>query len=406
MKSSANLVLDLRRPKKDNTFSICLRIVHDRTSSYITLDYSVLPEHWDKVNMQITKDCKKYSNLVRINNSLTRKQLDAIDIIEKLTASGEIHNLSISELRTKILNLSTKITFREFNQKIIDELKMSKKLGNASCYKQAQSFLDKYTKEKELTFQDINFKLLKHLEAKHLSKENSVNSLSFYFRTIRATFNRAIKEGVIKRDIYPFANYSIKDTKTVKRAIPRSNIDKIRDLELKEGTNIWHARNYFMFSFYNMGMNFADIAQLKKSSFIDDRIVYKRVKTGKNYSIKLTAPSKEILSLYLNGQQPDDYIFPIIKRDTLELQLKDMQNERKTFNKWLKVIAKQCKIESNLTSYVARHSWATIAKDLNVPVSVISEGLGHEDMKTTQIYLDSFDADVIDKANELITNPD
>ena len=403
MKSSANLVLDLRHQKKDNTFSICLRIIHNRTSSYITLDYSVLQDHWDKVNTQITKECKKYSNLVRINNSLIKKRIDAEDIIEKLTASGEIHKLSIAELKTKILNLSLKTTFREFNQKIIDELKMAKKLGNASCYKQAQSFLDKYTNKKELTFEDINFNLLKFLEAKHLSKENSVNSLSFYLRTIRATFNRAIKEGIVKRDIYPFANYSIKDTKTVKRAIPKSNIDKIRDLELKEGTNIWHARNYFMFSFYNMGMNFADIAQLKKSNFIDDRMEYKRTKTGKNYSIKLTAPAKEILSLYKKEEETDGYIFPIIKRDTLELQLKDMQNERKTFNKWLKELAKLCKIESNLTSYVARHSWATIAKDLNVPVSVISEGLGHEDMKTTQIYLDSFDADVIDKANELIS---
>ena len=80
-----------------------------------------------------------------------------------------------------------------------------------------------------------------------------------------------------------------------------------------------------------------------------------------------------------------------------------MQNERKTFNKNLKEIQKQCKIQSTLTSYVARHSWATIAKDLNIPISVISEGLGHEDMKTTQIYLDSLDADVIDKANELIS---
>jgi site-specific recombinase XerD len=83
--------------------------------------------------------------------------------------------------------------------------------------------------------------------------------------------------------------------------------------------------------------------------------------------------------------------------------MKDMQNERKNFNKYLKKIGKICGIEANLTSYVARHSWATIAKDLNVPISVISEGLGHEDIKTTQIYLDSFDADVIDKANEMIT---
>jgi site-specific recombinase XerD len=403
MKASANLVLDLRRPKKDGSFSVCLRIVHKSTSAYITTEFSVLKEHWDDENLQIKKECKKYSNLVRINNSLTKKRLDAIDIIEKFTASGELSNLSMSDLKARILNQTTRITFRDFNNKIIAELKMAKKLGNASCYEQAQSFLDKHTNKKELTFEEINYALLKQLEAKHLAKKRTLNSLSFYLRTIRSTYNRAIKEGVVKRDYYPFTQYSIKYSKTVKRAIPKKDIDRIRDMKLKKGSNEWHARNYFMFSFYNIGMNFADMAYLKKSNIIGDRMQYTRAKTGKEYSIKLTQPAKEILSLYLKDQEENDYIFPIIKRDKLELKMKDLQNERKNYNKYLKTIAKTLEIKSTLTSYVARHSWATIAKDLNVPISVISEGLGHEDIKTTQIYLDSFDADVIDKANELIT---
>jgi site-specific recombinase XerD len=280
---------------------------------------------------------------------------------------------------------------------------MAKKLGNASCYEQAQAFLDRYAKEKELYFDDINYKLLKHLEAKHLSKDHSLNSLSFYLRTIRATYNRAIKEGVAKRDEYPFTQYSIKETKTTKRAIHKTDIEKIRDLLLKEGTYIWHARNYFMFSFYNIGMNFADIANLKINNIKDDRMEYVRAKTGKTYSVKLTNPSKDILAFYIKDQEKDDFIFPIIKRESLEDQMKDLGNERKLFNNALGTIAGEAKIKSKLTSYVARHSWATIAKDLNVPISVISEGLGHEDIKTTQIYLDSFDANVIDDANALIT---
>ena len=372
-------------------------------SPYIILDYSVHKEHWDTENFQITKECKKYSNLVRINNSLTKKRLEAADMIEKLTASGELQNLTIADLKARILNQTEKVTFREFNQKIVDELKVAKKLGNAGCYEQAQRFLDKHTNSKELTFDDINYKLLKSLESKHLSKENSLNSLSFYLRTIRAVYNRAIKEGLASRDAYPFANYSIRETKTVKRAIRKSDIDSIRDIKLEKDSTLWHARNLFMFSFYNIGMNFADMALLKKSNLIDDRMVYARAKTGKNYSVKLTQPAKDILALYLKDQKKDDFIFPIIKRKELELQLKDLQNERKNYNNYLKKIAKKLKIEANLTFYVARHSWATIAKDLNVPISVISEGLGHEDIKTTQIYLDSFDADVIDKANQMIS---
>ncbi|MDD3878146.1 MAG: site-specific integrase [Bacteroidales bacterium] len=403
MKTTIIILLDPRRPKNDGTFPISLRFVHKRIPIYINTGYSVLKEHWDDNLNEITKDCKKYSRLVRTNNEIKQKQIDASLIIEDLNNTGEIEKLTPSELKAKILNKSVRMSFREFNNKIIEELKLSKKLGNASCYEQAQAFLDKYTKARELYFEDIDFKLLKTLEAKHLSNNYTYNSLSFYLRTIRATFNRAIKEGVIKRDVYPFTNYSIKETKTLKRAISKTDIEKIRDVELVPNSTLWHARNMFMFSFYNIGINFVDMSYLKKSNLINNRICYTRAKTGKNYSIKITASTHEILNMYLQGKGDDDYIFPIIQRQELELQRKDLQNGLKNFNKYMKQIAKKLEINATLTSYVARHSWATIAKGLNVPISVISEGLGHEDIKTTQIYLDSFDANVIDDANALIT---
>jgi len=320
-----------------------------------------------------------------------------------LTLTGEIDKMSPAALRNRIVNKNKAVSFRDFNDKIIKELEMSNKLGNASCYIQAQRFLDRYSNQKDLSFEDIDFKFLKSMEAMHLSKNNSLNSLSFYLRTVRAVFNRAIHEGVIRREIYPFDKYSIKETKTKKRAIRKNDINLIRDLKIEENTPMWHARNYFMFSFYCIGMNFADMANLKRSNIIKGRIEYVRAKTGKPYSVKLVEPAIEIINLYYNGQGPKDYVFPIIKREDPALRMKDLQNERKTYNKYLKHIAAACGIEANLTSYVARHSWATIAKDLNQPISVISEGLGHEDSKTTQIYLDSFDDEVIDNANELVT---
>jgi len=150
-------------------------------------------------------------------------------------------------------------------------------------------------------------------------------------------------------------------------------------------------------------MNFSDLAKLRISDIQNDRIQYRRSKTGKPLSVKLTDATRAILNMYIVDKTGDDLIFPILKRDTPELRYKDLYNERRTFNKYLNKIAEKCEIEGNLTSYVARHSWATIAKDLNVPISVISEGLGHEDIKTTQIYLDEFDTSIIDEANKLIT---
>ncbi|MCX6258001.1 MAG: site-specific integrase [Bacteroidia bacterium] len=403
MKAHVKLILDYRSKRLDGNCRISLRLTHHRVPLLIGTDYLVNPDDWDIEACRIKPGCKLYKNLVRVNNGLTRFRMNAEEVIDYLTSQGEIDNIPPAELKIRILNKNKRFSFREFNQKIIEELKMSNKLGNAFAYEQAQKFLDRNTNNRELYFEDINYQLLKKLEAQHLSRNKTLNSLSFYLRTIRATYNRAIKEGLVKLDLYPFTNYSIKETKTVKRAIRKTDIEKIRDIVLEPNNPLWHARNYFMFSFYCIGMNFSDMAQLKKSSITEDRMIYIRAKTGKAYSVKLTAPAKEILSHYLIDQAADDYVFPIIKRNGLELQMKDMQNDRKTFNKYLKRLGKMCGIEANLTSYVARHSWATIAKDLNVPISVISEGLGHEDIKTTQIYLDSFDADVIDKANQLIS---
>ncbi len=402
MKTSVKMVLDKRKALKDDTYSISLRLVHKQSSTYIALGYSVHLKDWDPDNNIILKSCRKYSNLVRINNTLSAKLVTAQDIIEKLTYSGEIETMSPTDIKARILNQSAKITFAEYTDKIVADLKSSKNLGNASCYTQAKDFLVRHLGTANLSFEEINYKALKTLETRHLAGDNSLNSLSFYLRTIRAIYNRAIKEGIVSRDYYPFTHYSIKETKTQKRAISRKDIEKIRDAVFPERTPIWHARNYFLFSFYNIGMNFADMAFLKKSNIVNNRIQYTRAKTGKFYSVKIEKPTRDILDLYISPKGPDDYIFPIITRTKLEDQIKDEQNGRSNYNKYLKKIAAQLGIEANLTSYVARHSWATIAKGLNVPISVISEGLGHEDIKTTQIYLDSFDDDVIDSANRLV----
>ena len=402
MATTAKLILDMRRMKKDGTFPIALRIIHQRIPLYLAYDYSVIPDHWDASGNAITNKCKKYSERKRINNFLLKQLVDATSVIELLSTSGELDKLSPAELKNKIQNKESRVTFRMFTQKIIDELTTAKKFGNASCYFQALNFFSRYTDDIDYTFDKITYKLLKHIETQHLSKGNSLNSLSFYFRTIRAIYNRAIKEGVAKRDDYPFMNYSIKETKTAKRRISKSDIEKIAKIELEYDTNLWHARNYFMFSFFNMGMNFIDIAYLKMSNTINGRVHYTRAKTGKLYSIKISEPAQHILSYYTEGKNASDFVFNIVSGETPEKQLLSFTNVRRRYTKWLKNLGKHCGIEANLTSYVARHSWASIAKDLYVPISVISEGLGHEDTKTTQIYLDCFDDDVLDKANQLI----
>jgi integrase len=401
--TSVKLILDTRRLNKHSAYPIRLRIIHRKQTRYITTEYSISDDDWDDEAQSVKPTCKKYRNNTRVNNHLHTILITAADAITKLQSTRNISEMSINDVRASLETTTTSVSFKDFTEKIIKEFKLAKKLGNAGVYEQALNFLERNSNRKNLTFDDINFQLLKSLEAKFLSEDNSLNGLSFYLRTIRAIYNRAIKEGVASRDNYPFTSYSIKETKTRKRAIRKTDMDNIKKAVYESGSIRWHVRNLFLFSFYNRGMNFADMAKLRISDIEGDRITYKRAKTGKPLSIKISDASRVILNNYVEGKSGDDFVFPILKRDTPELQMMDLYNERRNFNNYLKKIGEELEIEGHLTSYVARHSWATIAKDMNVPVSVISEGLGHADIKTTQIYLDSFDDDVLDEANKLIT---
>lgn len=403
-KATVKLILDKRRKKANDTYPIVIRVTKNRITRYIFTEYSVIEADWNPDEQAIKMTSKQYRNVTRVNNHLHQQLLDASDNITKLNSSGEILQMKVNDVRHNIASNEESASFKPFTEKIIAELKEAKKLGNADVYQQTLNFVVRLTGRKDLTFDDIDFQMIKSIESKFLSNEgNTLNGLSFYLRTVRAIYNRAIKEGKAKRDNYPFTLYSIKETKTRKRAIRKTDMDKFKSYKAKRKTHEWHTRNIFLFSFYNRGMNFADIAKLRMSDIENDRIIYNRSKTGKPLSVKLIDATREILKHYTKGKKPDDRIFPIIKRDTPELQMKDLYNERRLFNKYLNKIAQELKIQGNITSYVARHSWATIGKELNVPIAVISEGLGHEDIKTTQIYLDDFDNSILDDANQIIT---
>lgn len=402
MKPSIKIVLNTRAIKKNETYPIALRITHHRLTRFVGLEWSVTPEEWIAEPGVISSTCKRYKNLTRVNKQILQFYTDKYEILEKLITSGEADQLTVTQLKNKLLQKEEQVLFGVYAEKVINELKLAKKDGNAFVYEQAVSFVKKYNNDCDIPFQKITFSFLKNVEARFMSGDNSLNGLSFYLRTVRAIYNRAIKDGVAREAWYPFKHYSIRSTKTKKRAIRKPDMDKIRGLNLVENSPKWHARNYFLFSFYNRGMNFADMAYLRVSNVGQDRITYRRSKTSKEFSVRITEPTRQLLNIYMKDKESDEFVFPIIERTDREGQMKDLYNKRRTLNKYLKRMGVECSIGTKITSYVARHSWATIAKDLNLPIAVISEGLGHEDIKTTQIYLDSFDKDIVDDANELV----
>lgn len=336
-----------------------------------------------------------------------KKELEVDSII--LNYNNEDQLYSLEDVEKKIRGFSEKRTVFEFSDWHIGRLKEAGRIGNSALYQYSRSSICNFRNGRDLTFSELDQNFLTRFEEYHLAKGNSQNSISVIMRTIRALYNKAILEGCARRANYPFRSqlstkgYSIGklNTSTLKRALTKEQMKRIVSLELEPYSNSWHARNYFLFSFYNRGINFIDMAFLTPDNIKNNRMVYRRAKTGKPYNIELLEPSQAIIGHYRDVT--DGYLFPILFKGRY-LSKQAIHNRihkiRRKVNEGLKEVASLSGITDNLTTYVARHSWATILKRNGISTSIISEGLGHDSEKTTQIYLDSFENMVLDEANK------
>ena len=225
------------------------------------------------------------------------------------------------------------------------------------------------------------------------------NSTSFYMRILRAVYNRAVEKELTEQK-YPFKHVYTGIDKTVKRAVPLKEIKHIKELDLTLKPHLEYARDMFLFSFYTRGMAFIDMAYLKKSDLKNGILTYRRRKTGQQLTIKWEKCMEEIVSKYKNAYNTE-YLLPIIVNPLVDAR-KQYRNAIYRVNTALKDIAKSVGLSIALTMYCTRHSWASIAKTKNIPISVISEGMGHDSEETTRIYLASLDTSIVDKANSLI----
>jgi site-specific recombinase XerD len=402
MNTTVALVLNYRRAKADGTYAVLLRITHHRVSTQISTGVFIPEKDWDNQKRLVKGTYKGTESVTRLNNMLQKKKTEANDILTKLHEQKTLDTFTVFELKDMIDKKSDKLSFLGYGEKQIEELLKANRIGTARSYKIVIGVLRTFNNDKDFSFQELNYAFLKKFESAHLEKGNTLNGLAAYVRMIKAIYNKAIKDGLVEKELYPFDAFHVKLSKTRKRAIGLDAIKKIVDLKLKPDNNLFDARNYFLASFYMRGMPFADMAQLKLSNIIDGRIYYQRQKTDKPYNIKITDEIQEIFKIYTKGKTKNDFIFPIIKRTELIEQYKDVEWARKCFNKKLKLIAQDCGIDENLTSYVSRHSFATRAKNLGVPIATISDMLGHADTKTTEVYLDSLQNDILDEAHERI----
>ncbi len=394
-----------RKRKKGSPVFLILNHNHEtiRISTKIIID----SKYWDDRRKKIKAGCKEFKNVSRVNNHLTVMRAELISFIEDLNTKHELNLLSAKDIINKFNNRFVVTDFFEYAKKITQDLFDAGKIGTAQSYLNATNFLKTIGNKKPLKFSDLNYSFLVRIENKYVAEGKSLNGLAVHLRSIRAIYNKAIKEGVCQKELYPFDKYKIKQEKTKKRALTLDEIKRIENLEIPENTTLFHLQQIFMFSFYTIGMNLVDILKLKISDLQDGRINYVRSKTYKKFSIKITGKIEQILNYYTDNKKDNDLVFPLMPNKKLSKQeyFNEYKKVRDNLNRRIKTLAKMAEI-SKLTFYSARHSWASLANTKKIPITAISQSLGHADIKTTQIYLKSLDNEIIDGYNEEITNFD
>lgn len=395
------IVLDTRRKKADGTYSVIFRITNIKKVYTITSGIAITEDLWDISNNEVSK---AHPNFQSLNTSLSKKYYQIQRSILKLEEEG---TFSYDELKLLISDkpkLIADTSFKAFSQKLIDDMMEVKRTGNAIIYQTAVNRFLGYCKNPKIKFSQINYSLIDGFIQNLTLAGLKQNSIGNYLRSLRAIYNKAIKAKIVDRSCYPFYDISIKTEKTQKRAVLKKDITVLEKLNIDVGSKEWHARNYFLLCFYLIGMSFTDLAYLTKNNLNDGRIAYRRRKTHKLYSIKLFKKAEEILERYNNGNRK--YLLPVLNNEVVEdtlISKKLIAQWIKTTNKYLRRIVNSHTKGLKLTTYVARHTWATTAKKLGYSNELIAEALGHENgNRVTNIYLDSFDQEVVDAMHEKV----
>ena len=392
MKSEVTTAITLdRRARKDGTRSVQLRITFQREQKYYSLGLAMTKEEFKKTMAPRPRGQHKENKLYFLD-----KEQHAIDILNRM------HTFSFAEFKKQFLAGKRKRTcaFETFED-VIGDLQREGRAGTADTYRYAMKSFKGYHGKGKLRFEEITPEYLREYENAMLNAGRSKTTIGIYMRSLRTIYNRAIAEKVISREYYPFGKYGYKipASRNTKKALNLREIALIFNYESAPGTTEEFCRDIWLFSYLCNGINIKDIARLKWENVDRNSIEFVRSKTERTtvQNLKpivahLLPEAKEILEKWGNeDRNPEDYVFPVLEPEcSPERELALVRQFTKQVNKYMKRIAEACGIEQKVTTYTARHSFATVLKRSNTSKEFISEALGHKDMKTTENYLDSF----------------
>ena len=379
---------------------IYYQIIHNGKSCLYKTEYHLYPDEWDcdrsevvlsgrsefRIHYLLKINCNIKLDIERFNRIIGLMERD-----KPYFASDDVISVLFPKNPESYLFL--------FMRNVIAGLKDIGKIRTSETYTSALNSFRKFRNNEDIAFDDIDSDVMIAYEAYLKACGVSPNSSSFYIRNLRAVYNRAVEKGLTSQR-FPFKHVYTGIEKTTKRAVSLKIIKQIKDMDLSHNPASDFARDMFLFSFYTRGMSFVDMAYLQKKNLNSGVLSYRRRKTGQQLYVKWERCMQEIVDKY--DTSGTDYLLPILDTNNLLQARKQYIYALHKVNRYLKKIGEIFNLSIVLTLYVARHSWATIARSKNVPVSVISEAMGHDSETTTRIYLASLDTNAVDNANSLI----
>lgn len=394
MNVTANIVCYKSKTLSNGEHPLMIRVCKDGKKKYKSLGVSVNPKFWNFEKNTLKPNSPNYEYLSRI---IADKASELSEEIVKLKSERKDFTAStLFEENSQQVKLRTvNDLFREQIKRLQDEGRR----GYMLSVKQVYNSLLMFNKHLDILFSDIDIPFLRRYETWLRKQELAENTIGIRFRTLRAVYNLAIEQDIVKTESYPFAKYKVArlHAETVKRSLFKEDIERI--LAYKSNNNYMRFPiDIFAFTYYCGGINFTDIAHLTQANLIDGRLIYKRQKTKKLIKIPLQPQALALIKKYHNTESP--YLFPILSsfHKTAEQKANRIHKVITKVNDRLKQIGEALNLPIALTTYVARHSQATVMKKAGVSTGVIREIMGHSSERITQIYLDSFDNEQIDEA--------
>lgn len=371
---------------------IYYQITHNRRTLHITTKLRVHPTEWD------ADECEMVTSATSRSMIQNRIDCDVVllrRIITDLDGSGM--DYSVEDIVNRYKSPLSHILVLDYMRTQIEQLRATNRLGTAKNYEKTMCSFGEFLGDVRLPLTALTEQVITNYNSFLIQRGLVRNSVSFYMRVLRAIYNKAVRQKLIEQQ-HPFTEVYTGIDRTRKRAVSESIIAQLYRLELEAETPLALCRDMFIFSYCTRGMAFVDIAYLKKANLQNGMICYARRKTGQLMSVRIEPSIQRIIDRYADSESP--YVFPILSSLDANEAYEQYQVALNTHNRLLGRLSEMLGCGCKLTSYTSRHSWATAARNHNVPISVISQGMGHTSEQTTQIYLTMLENSVIDDANK------